>query len=280
MAIVVESTSNGSTTSSTTLTITKPSGVQVGDFLVAMLGVYASSPTISTASGWTLLTTQTCTNGLTSLQYKVADSGDVSASNYSWTCASDILNSGSILRISGVSGVSPLSQFDSDVNNTAAGADFNFTTSITPNNNGSLLLISLHGNDNNSDAAHTMSGYFVTGSSPTWVETHDFGVNTSGTADPQNAGAYALLATATALTAYGATSSGACDNQAGIFAVVAPRTDATGENTLVEADAVSLAQTGTADTVGTNTLVEATAEVFSQSGEDTVPSVWTPTPKS
>ena len=54
--VVVESTASASG-SSGTLTITKPTGLAVGDLLVFIGSnaiVTASTPTISTKSGWTL----------------------------------------------------------------------------------------------------------------------------------------------------------------------------------------------------------------------------------
>ena len=95
MAIVVESTTTGSGTvtdigSSGTFLVTKPTGLTVGDMLVAITSLEEVYNGI-TPSGWTSVTIPSgSVNGNeTNLFYKLADSGDVAASNYTFATTDD-----------------------------------------------------------------------------------------------------------------------------------------------------------------------------------------------
>src|SRR6478609_6786919 len=105
MAITQVGTTTTSTTTdpSATLTITKPSGgVAVGDVLIA--GITSNNDT-QVATGWTKFDGQTLdptTLWQVNLYYKVAVSGDVSASNYSFTVGTGGPSAGFITAWRGV----------------------------------------------------------------------------------------------------------------------------------------------------------------------------------
>ena len=91
MAIVVESVSPVATAISSNLTVTKPTGVAVGDLLVAVLFAVEADVGSLAGESWTLLSgwsnAGSVLNGVTnavSFQYKLATSGDVSASNFTF----------------------------------------------------------------------------------------------------------------------------------------------------------------------------------------------------
>jgi hypothetical protein len=81
----VNSASNFSTTSVSSLTITKPSGLQVDDLMVAFLSNNDQPVTFTAPSGWT----EVLDADSRGLFWKVATSADVSASNFTWTVSND-----------------------------------------------------------------------------------------------------------------------------------------------------------------------------------------------
>ena len=273
MALVVESTASNSVTGSNNLTITKPTGVEVGDLLIAVLGSYNGA--ISTLSGWTLGANRLSSVSYINVQYKIADSGDVAASNYTFTIANNQINGGSILRVSGQSGLNPVQYTDDDEQLNATGTAISFTTSVTPAADGSLLVMGFSCDDG-TGAATSINGYSVTGASTTWTELHDYSADIGGSASPVTAAAYSVLGTASAITAYGATTGIALDDHAGIFMVVNPLIDATASHTLITTDTDIFTPNGTADTITLEqSLVTTDTTTFAQTGRATSPTQWT-----
>lgn len=170
----------------TNVTITKPTSLAVGDLMVAHLYKQASSsPTIDTLSGWTSLLNTANGNSRTSVQYKIADSGDVAASNFTFTGGgTDAFMSGAIWRITGTAST-PI-----DTNstlNTWSGTSADIAMGITPARASNLLLILVGGSGIGSDS--DFSGYAIATSNPSWTEAYDV----NGTSNlSQIAGAYAI----------------------------------------------------------------------------------------
>jgi hypothetical protein len=117
MAVTVQSVSSvARNTISTTLTITKPTGLAVGDLMVAHLVRSDNDQNSRTwsLSGWTSAVdtqgndTGTSSSGMAAL-HKIADSGDVAASNFTFTVSSaaDFL-AGAIYRIDGHAPSAPI----------------------------------------------------------------------------------------------------------------------------------------------------------------------------
>ena len=255
MAIVVESTASAST-STTSLVITKPTGLAVGDLMVAVLSMYSNTFTdvINTASGWTLAGIESTSGGEVAIQYKYADSSDVAASNFTFTSSgTPVLFGGSILRVSGAAAISPLQTFDGAQdfgNDTSA---MTFATDFTPTTSGCLLVTGflMFGDP----GTGTVSSYFVTGSSPTWTELYDYTID-SGTDDEIMAGAYAIQSDTNQITAFGATISIAKDDKIGVIAVFLPRVDVTVTNAPLEVQPAIFAPTMSNTNVVTNALLE------------------------
>lgn len=209
MAVTVQSVSSvARNTASTTLTITKPTGLAVGDLMVAHLVRSDNtqiSPTWSLA-GWTTAVdvsgndTGIGSSGMAAL-YKIADSGDVAASDFTFTISSVDFLAGAIYRISGQSPSAPMNASASAfVNNDETPS---FGNTITPTEADCLLLMLVHHVAGSSSSKET-SAYAITTSNPTWTEAYDNHNSTLTTI----AGAYANRPELTATGNSSFTSSG------------------------------------------------------------------------
>ena len=83
MAIVIESVSTNSTWNSGSTTITKPSGLAVGDLMVGVIGTNQGTGAITRPSGWTTIVELQRDigdyDGTNGSYYKVAEASDVAA---------------------------------------------------------------------------------------------------------------------------------------------------------------------------------------------------------
>jgi hypothetical protein len=275
MALVVESTSVNSG-SGTTLVITKPTGLAVGDLMIAVLGCYGGiAQTIDTLSGWTLIANRAFSNGSVNMQYKIADAGDVAASNFTFTdTASSSIFSGSIMRVSGHASVGFLDASDSDDYNSTAKTSISFTTTVSPTYNNSLIVLCFGAGNNGGAGAGTIGSYVVSDGTLSWTELYDYSVDI-GSIDPILGGAYGIQATAVALTTYGATLSLTKEAQGGIIAVFRAKVDATGTNATFAVSPLLSTQNGVAGGQGTNATFAVSPTLFNQSGRATTPTQWT-----
>jgi len=186
MAITFQSAQHAKTNSGTTLTITKPVSVAVGDLLVCVI---SAANSVDTLSGWTLITSQSNTDGNLFTFYKIAVSGDVSASDYTWTFSGNAVVGG-ILRFTGEFHSTPIS-FAKDNENTAT-ATPTYTATITPVTANSMLLFCVSFvYASGAGSSGTVSGYAVTTSNPSWTEAFDQSQTTGGSGDTQCSVAYA-----------------------------------------------------------------------------------------
>lgn len=224
MTIVVESVSTA-TFAGNPIVITKPTGLAVGDLMIASVVAHqdgVGDTTMTTPSGWTLIASNGITNSGAAIFAKIATSGDVAASDFSFGNSSAAFMAGSILRVTGANIVSLKSAiYDSTGGD---GTNPSFTSNITPDFNGALLVMLVLGYG--SDNTGTIGTYIVNGTNPTWTESLDTTRN-SGSADPIAGSAYALQAAAAAITSFGATFSQSKASQTGILAVFNPITDVT-----------------------------------------------------
>lgn len=99
MAITIENVQTGAWNASTSVTITKPTGLAEGDLLLAFI---AGIGGVDTPSGWTLETTYTQSNVNVAVLWKIATSGDVAASDFTFTTSStgEDASAGVLYRIS------------------------------------------------------------------------------------------------------------------------------------------------------------------------------------
>lgn len=165
MAIAVASVSTGQSP------ITKPSGLAVGDLMVAVVGqVYSVAfPNGSTPSGWTSEASG-FDNRAYNLLWKVADSGDVAASTFTFQDTSSGHMYGALYRITGYAADAyvPFEVFNGDDNS----GDVNglVATSITPAHAGSLFIAGYVVGD---DSTNGTNGTYALGGTPTFTERYD-----------------------------------------------------------------------------------------------------------
>lgn len=280
MAIVVESTASSSGTSGT-VTITKPTGLQVGELLVGILGcAEVGGLNVNTHAGWTSsidITGGAGSSGGINLQYKVADSSDVAASNFSFTDTGPAaLIAGSLLRVSGVrpSGFAGVSE--SDVDNSGSGrTTVAFTASSTPITDGSLVVMCIVAGE---AAGVATMGSYATTPSATWTEASDHTEN-SGSFDPVIGTAYTVQATAAEITEYSSVSSIAKQDWVGAIATFYPTVDANGTTTLLSISPTQHTPVATAGTNGTVGMQEVAPVHNAVSGAVEIPVIWTDEPR-
>lgn len=114
-------TSRGSDGELSSITCNKPSGLAVGDLMLAFVGIndITTAANINTPSGWTLIRTDTQTNLEARSFWKIADSSDVAASNFTFTfSAAQDNHTCEIHRIQGAHATTPI-----DANSGASLAD-------------------------------------------------------------------------------------------------------------------------------------------------------------
>jgi len=276
MALVVESVSSNTTFSVTSTILTKPSGLAVGDLMIACIYNGNTNNTIATLSGWTLAQNQTsATTTSISMQYRIADAADVAASNFTFA-GTQVYQTGAMLRVSGIAATAILGASEADFADNTASATYAFTGTSTPAVVNSLVvtLFGCAGGDN----VTTMNSYTST-PSISFTEMLDVSVD-AGSLDPHCAAAYGIYTGSAQITAYGAVASAINDDKAGILGIFTPRIDITGTNTLHVATPTAFSQPGVAGTTGTNTLHAVSPTMFDQSGRSDTPTVWTPKVKT
>lgn len=270
MAIAVASTSTTAYASSiTSVTITKPSGLQVGDIMVAVISYTLTTATTPTPSGWTAVVKNLNKNDI---YQKVADSSDVAASNFTFNL-NDIGNAGgSIMRITGGETNNVVFDFHSaDVSGSASPLTVTHTME-NPALANVLLVMSILNDDN--DVISTVSGHFVTGgTNPTWTTLHNF--NDGGEDSTFNT-VYATYASSTQITAFGHATT---DADGSVFSNIAllilrPQTNGDGTHAQVAATC-SVFDNSSSSSVPPSDQVVATCTTNTHTTDAVNPTVWT-----
>lgn len=175
MAVQYQSSANSSWATATSWVVTKPTGLAVGDLMIGILATNASSPGFPSGFSNPLDIQVVPSGGNHGLMvaYKVADSGDVAATDFTFSDSSQ-LGVAAILRVSGqtintgawknVTGT----QLDTDAPSVSAG--------LTPAPQENSLLIQIWVS-RNSTTAH--SGYAIVTSNPSWTEVLDVANSTT-----------------------------------------------------------------------------------------------------
>lgn len=280
MAIVVESVSKNTVFSANTCTIDKPSGLAAGELMIAVINSIdsADSVTIATLSGWTSAVHAGGAGVSTvsiSIQYKVADSSDVSASNFTFTATNHSYMTGGIMRVSGVAIGNEVANVGSHIlSNTSSDSTPNFVVSVAPELANSLVIISMSGRNDGGVLANA-SNYNST-PAVTYTELFDVYADVSSL-DPTSASAYGIYTGTDTFTAFSMSSS-AVDDWIGVLAVFNPRIDGIGTATLLQAVPTFFAPTSGAGTSGTAGLLQATPTFPTPVSTVTAPK-WTNTEK-
>lgn len=256
MAVVFESASTTNFTSGTSITITKPSGLAVGDLMIGFIGGSSNtSANYTFPGGWTVIDGSTTGGESWRSGYKVADSGDVAASNFTMGSTDGEFIGGSIVRISGA-----VADFTVKSKQTVNASGTFTTADLTPSSPNSLLLfyVMVLG------SADPSSGYACVTSNPTWTEAYDFG-STAPATDYAMVMAYANRPETTSTGDFSFTQPSGSDNM-GFFVSLSPFIDV---NVSVDAPGIlTLSQGGSHDFILDNTFVLDTAGILTlNSGE-------------
>ncbi len=186
-----KSISTGSWTSAYTVSISKPSGLEVGDLMVAVIPVENNLG--ATPTGWKVITAGTSTPYYVGMGVygKIADSSDVATSTFIFN-GNDFM-SGAILRIANAS----LNDIQSSMVNATWYEGINsFSPGVTPAREGSLLVSAFHESYRHGD----YSAYAIASGTPTWTERVD--ENTTLSVDHMWSLATALYNSATSTAAF------------------------------------------------------------------------------
>lgn len=112
MAIAFVAAGTVTEATAATITLARPTGVAVGDLMVACWNM-DTNPTVTTPpTGWTLAAGPTNTAGATgntgATYWKVANSADTTTANWAWVMSASNPHSGFILDFSGVDNATPM----------------------------------------------------------------------------------------------------------------------------------------------------------------------------
>lgn len=174
---VIESSTTATGANVASLTLTKPTGLAVGNLMVAIVALtdqFNNSSDWAATTGWTLSTFSTPNDPSlltrTAVYTKVADASDVAAASFAFAVAPNAFTaSGCLVRISGQSS-SPVVASESDASGTATSAP-SFVTALSATNPNSIVFMSFAGRDLNVTTS-SVSGYAST-PSLTWTELAD-----------------------------------------------------------------------------------------------------------
>lgn len=272
---VVESASSNIAASTTSVTITKPSGTVDGDLLVAILFASRSSSgtvaDILDESGWTNMTEDVTATSRIKTIYKEASS-EGSSYTFDTDASTDLYFGGTVFRISGWDGAAPTA--DGAVLSSATTTP-SVTISVDPFVSNSLLLLGLNSSLGGGPIG-VVSDYSISGTDPTWTEQYD--ETTSGR--HQWISAYADAANGSEITSLSWTMTNAnADSHVGV--IVSVEGVENGDGTIAS-NTTNL--TASIDSTGTSVANVATNNTnFTAQSVDSDPinpTVWTTTSKS
>jgi len=268
MAVTFESVST-----STGVTVAKPSGLVVGDLMVGIIS--NSTPgSITTPSGFSVLSTLTTTgqgDSMITAFSKVAESADVAASNFTFNG-----DRSTLYRIS--SGAGNSADIQSTIVNTTS------TGGFTPATDDNLIIFFQTNGNNNVNSATLTSVTLSGGTNPTW--TIDNNVPNGGYSYGVAHGNYPTTDAITSIT--GTLISN--DNNIAGFVLIRDPEDATATNSLHTASPTFFEPTATSGVVASTGLHQVSPTFFESTNnvvnkpvwtEETKPSdsVWTNQPK-
>ncbi len=215
MAIAYQSIGTVTYASGNTVTIPKPSGLAVGDLMVAMVHQKDVDTATCTLAGWTAIDTMdlNITSGdFAWTLYKVADAADVLLTQFVFVLNRTAYVAGAIFRIDGQAASSQINAhaWAEHSSNTTS---HTYADTITPSVANCLLLIGVFNSGN-----VTNSGYAIATDNPTWTEAFDVG---SAGAARAFAGAYANRPE-TSATGNSASTTSANDYSSSTIIAIAP----------------------------------------------------------
>jgi hypothetical protein len=256
MAIVVESVSTNAM--GTGGVLTKPTGLAVGDTMIAILASQAPAD-LAAPGGWSTVTSlDTPTYTKSRVFSKTASAGDVAASNFTFT-GTDI-KGGILYRISG-----------------AALSLINVGTGTPPGAESLVIIWGIAGD--NDGTSTSFGGYAVTGgATPTFTERLDSSQSTGGSTSLGVADG--VYSSAAAITAYSLSVGGGMDESTFTGLFIPALANATGTNVLLSVSPAIFTNAGVeVGGTGANTLLDVSPAMFDQSGRGDQRTVWVNEPK-
>ena len=280
MALSIDNTQTTAFASASSVVVTKPTGLAVGDLMMATIGYIesGSSRTFTTPAGWTQVQKreglQTPAGGFNGIAVygKIADASDVSASNFTFTISGAAQIAGSITLVDG----DIVTSFagDSEQDETTSGtASLSFTTAVTPVSKISIVFLSIVYHDLSLTNPTTVSGY---ASTPSYTFTEHADINyKSGSNGGGLSTASSVIASTTQITNYSATISEAVTTHLGVLTSITGVYDDTGANVFFTTSPANFTSSGTNDALAPSVLATETAVANTQSGTGTSPTPWT-----
>lgn len=269
-APVLESTQTTTwATSGQTIVITKPVNLAVGDLMICRI-VTETATDISNFSVFTEKSRESTSSGAYNsiIGYKIADSSDVAASNFTITVNTIGDNKmGSISRISNPDTLATNYVYAEGSASNTISPSF---TGLTPTNHSdsNLLLMFWLGDNGASGGAPTIASYAIATSNPSWTEVYELSTTTS--TDVTASMASATRPETTATGNFTATwSDGTTDSCGQLLAITSPWSFSLAESTTVTE---SLLNNTTFSYADTTTLTEDV--------DSAKPRTWTNTTKS
>lgn len=236
MAVAFQSIATTAYNADASLVITKPSGLAVGDLMLAVVQGENNAGT-GQPSGFTLLKDlqNTGAAGRMWVSWKIATSGDVAATDFTFTKTASVNLGGGILRIDGTHSTNPVERFG--FANASATSTPTFASTVTPDKANSLILFCLSTVD---DTQNTSSGYAIVTSDPTWTERMDmFSANIGASGYMQVAVATATRPEVTATGDASCTMSASTNQLGNVMVVVRPQVIITASETSTTTDTLN-----------------------------------------
>ncbi len=256
---VVASVGTGDSGTGANVTISKPSGLAVGDVMIAIVG-WDPSGTTPALSGWTLIDSIDPGGFLVAIAayIKIADSADVAASNFTTTggSAGSARVVGIIYRITGSAITDPIVVAHAVQGQDGSSNPFRITAGLTPGSLECLLIGAAYG----SNDPNPMSGYAVVNNNPAlWTED----IETSSTEAMTAVHANYAPETATGEFSMVPDASGP---YAAILLAIRPLPLLNGTAALLQGAPAIFAPVTTNGAAGSNALLVGTPEIFAPEG--------------
>lgn len=273
MAITVESSAQADYNSSS-VTITKPTGLTVGDLMVATIAG-EDNAALTTLSGWTALQTDTTIAATVSVQYKIADSSDVAASNFTFTNSNSKNMAGAILRISGHAPTALFSDSGKKVTENTDVGSFSFSgDTISPRTDAELIIVLCSANQ--ATAVGTAGNPDINGTDPTWTNffnhNRDQGGGTDFSIGRAWYGTQTTAADITTMTA--ALTDDTTTDQAIAIATLSPQQNASGTHAFLASTPTFFDETDQIGVTGTHSLLAPTPTFTAPTVTATAPTQW------
>lgn len=243
MSFTIQSIGTSPGANSGSCVIVAPTGIVLGDILIAHINFYGAGTGVTAPSGWTEIAKPVLGGGIMYTGYKIATATEVSASDFTFTSSGGTAtaNLGKITRING-GRESNIGYAKSNASSGGGTGTAITVGTITPSVADSLIMFFVGGGDQQT----SYTSYAMATSNPTWTEAYDSAFN--GFVDTGLAMAYAVRPQTTATGNNTATQSFNVF-WAGQVVAIEPQIETVTTETVTPTDAVLMGMsTGTTET--------------------------------